>query len=57
MEKMRWKHHPNCLNLGKRDAKIAWTIEDFLRFPNKIANVKLHCITSGMTEVSDLIHE
>ena len=27
-------------------------MEDSLRFPNKIANVKLHCIIPGTTEVS-----
>lgn len=52
IERYEIKYQPNLLNLGKRDIKIDCTVEDSLRLPSKIANVKLYCIASGTTEVS-----
>lgn len=54
--KEHWKKWDKNITLVflilSKDTKIGWTMEDSLRFPNKIANVKLHCIIPGTTEVS-----
>lgn len=49
-------HHLN-LNLGKRNTKIGWAIEESLSLPSKMANFKLHCLTRGTTEVRILIKD